>query len=332
MRQADGGHRVKFFSLFLMAAAAFGAAEGTVQNVTTGKPQANAVVTLVELGSDMNNLGSVRSDASGKFTFDVNLKNDVPYLLQALHQGVTYNQMLPPGSARTGMKVDVYDASAKVPEARVAQHMILLEPSGTELMINESVIFNNTGKVSYSDPDGTLKVWIPQEVNTPVRLRITAPQGMPISREAEKSSQPNVYVVRYPIKPGETRIDLQYSMPAGTPAKFSSKILHGGGPVRIVAPKGVKLVSESLNDLGPEPRTQATVYDLKGTEYAVSIEGTGSLREGAQKAESSAGAAGEDAAPGIEMLKPRLYQRVPWVVGLTLAMLAVGLVMLYRTA
>jgi hypothetical protein len=194
------------------------------------------------------------------------------------------------------------------------------------------VIFNNTGKVTLSDPDGTLKVWIPTEVNVPVRLRITAPQGMPISREAEKSKQANVYVVRYPIKPGETRIDLQYAMPAGSPAQFVSKVLHGGGPVRIVAPRGVKLVSESLSSLGPEPRTQATVYDLKGTDYAISIEGTGALRESAQKAEAGGAAAEEDSAPGIEMVKPRLYQRVGWVVGLTLTMLAVGLLLLYRTA
>ena len=326
---------MKLASLFLMAAAAFAAVEGTVNNLTTGKHQSHAVVTLVELGAGMNNLGSVRTDASGKFTFDATLKSDIPYLLQALHQGVTYNRMLQPGAAASGMNVDVYDASAKAPGTKVTQHMILLEPSGTELVVNESVIFNNTGNVTYSDPSGTLKAWIPSDVNTPVRLRITAPQGMPISREAEKGDKPNVYIVRYPIKPGETRIDLQYAMPAGSPAKYTSKVLHSGGPVRIVAPRGVKLVSESLTDLGPEPRTQATVYDLKGTEYAINIEGTGALREGSQQAEggsAKAASAEEDNTPGIDLVKPRLYQRVYWIVGLTLVMMTIGLVLLYRTA
>lgn len=321
---------MKLALLLATAACAFAAIEGTVQNVTSGKPQPGAIVTLVELGSGMNNLGSVRTDAVGKFTFDAALKPETPYLLQALFEGVTYNQMLRPGSAANGLNVEVYNASTKVPDAKVAQHMILLEPTAKELSVNETVIYNNTGKVTWSDPQGTLKVWIPGEVNAPVRLRITAPQGMPISREAEKSRQPNVYVVKYPIKPGETRIDLQYSLPPSTPAKYSGRILHGG-PVRLVAPRGVKFVSESLQSLGPEPRTQATVYEVKGDNFSIDIEGTGMLRESVPSADGAA-ASEEDNTPGIDMVKPRLYQRVAWIIGLGLAMLALGMVMLYRAA
>lgn len=314
------------------SAALHAAVEGTVQNLTTGAGQSNAVVTLMELGTGMNNVGSVKTDASGKFSFNVDLKPGSPYLIQALHQGVTYNQMLQPGTSPSGIALSVYDASAKAPEARVAQHMILLEPSGTELMVNESVIFNNTGKVTYQDPDGTLKLHIPSDVNTPVRLRITAPQGMPISREAEKGKAPNTYVVRYPIKPGETRIDLQYGMPAGDPAKFESKVLHGGGPLRIVAPRGVTLESPALSNLGPEPRTQATVWEVKGTEYAINISGTGALRDAGAGASESAAASAENETPGIDIVKARIYQRVEVIVALALAMLTVGFVMLYRTA
>jgi hypothetical protein len=319
---------------FALAAAASAAIDGTVQNLTSGKPQPNAIVTLMELGSGMNNVGSVKTDASGKFTFSAEVKPGTPYLIQALHHGVTYNQMLQPGAPATGIGLNVYDASDKAPDAKVSQHMILLEPSGTELVVNESVIFNNTGKSTYQDPDGTLKVFVPSAVNTPVRLRITAPQGMPISRDAEKGKAANTYVVRYPIKPGETRIDLQYAMPAGNPAKYESKIFHGGGPVRIVAPRGVTLEGPALTNLGPEPRTQATVYEVKGTEYALNISGTGALRDASAGSGEGreAPAASDTDTPGIDMIKARIYQRVELIVGLTLAMLAIGFVMLYRTA
>ena len=158
---------------------------------------------------------------------------------------------------------------------------------------------------------------------------------MPISRDADKGNSPNTYIVRYPVKPGETRIDLQYGMPAGNPAKFQSKVFHGGGPVRIVVPKGVTLESAALSNLGPEPRTQATVYEVKGTEYAINISGTGALRDSSSAAQESAAAApaqGESDTPGIDIVKARIYQRVEVIVGLALAMLAVGFVMLYRTA
>lgn len=316
----------------VLAAIAGAAVDGTVQNLSTGAPQANAIVTLMELGSGMSNVGSVKTDASGQFTFNADMKPGTMYLIQALHQGVTYNQMLQPGASSSGIALNVYDASAKAPDAKVSQHMILLEPSGTELVVNESIIFNNTGKTTFQDPEGTLKIWVPSAVNTPVRLRITAPQGMPISREAEKGKAANTYVVRYPIKPGETRIDLQYGMPAGDPAKFESRVLHSGGPVRIVAPKGVTLESTELTNLGPEPRTQATVWEVKGAQYAINISGTGALRDSSssERAEASAGA--EQETPGIDIIKPRIYQRVEIIIALTVAMLAVGFVMLYRTA
>jgi len=41
--------------LLLAAVAGFGAVQGTVENLTTGKPQAGAVVTLIELSEGMKN-------------------------------------------------------------------------------------------------------------------------------------------------------------------------------------------------------------------------------------------------------------------------------------
>src|SRR4051794_8747725 len=244
--------RIVTLTLFF-ALASFGAVEGTVQNQTTGKPQAGDSVTLIELGSGMNTVGSVRSDAEGKFSLNFDLKPGTPYLIQGLHQGVTYNRMLPPGSPSTGISVDVYDAAPKVPSAKVSQDMILLEPTAGKLEVNETVIYTNDGKTTLHSPEGSLKIQTPPSVTSAPRMRITAPQGMPITREPEKGKEPNTWVVQYPIKPGETRIDFNYSVPAGKNPTFQGKILHGGGPVRFVAPPGVKLESPALTDLGPEP-------------------------------------------------------------------------------
>lgn len=315
----------------LAAAHSSGAVEGTVRNLTTGKPAAGAVVTMVELGAGMKNVGSVKSDPSGKFQFDAVMEAGTPYLIQALHQGVTYNRMLPPGTAGTGIALEVYDSSAKVPEARVTQDMILLEKTPSELSVSETVIFTNTAKMTYQNAAGNLVIQVPPDVKTPVRMRITAPQGMPITREPEKGLQPNTYVARYPIKPGETRIDFSYSLPAAASFSFAGRILHGGGPVRFVVPQGIKVESASLTDLGPEPRTKAQVYELKGTEFAVNVSGAGQLRSAAEdETRAAAGpAAEEDNTPGIDLVKPRIYQRMPLLVGLALGMLAIGFAMMY---
>jgi hypothetical protein len=311
-----------------VSALTFAAVEGVVINETTGKPQPGATVTLIRLGSGMNTAGSVRSDAEGKFRIEQDLQADAPHLLQALHDDVTYNTMLSPGAASTGIQLKVHDSSANAPNAKVTQHMMLVESDGSRISINETVIFENTGNVTYNTPNGTLPIYIQPEATTPIRVTVQAPQGMPIQRPAEKGKEPNTYVVKYPIRPGETRFDLSYSLPAGT--KFAGRILHDG-PVRLVAPTGVKLEGGELAELGNEPRTQAMVYEAKSTTLAFTVEGTGSLREAAAAATGGGAGPEEDSGPGIDQVKPRIYKRIGGVLGISLTMLAIGFVLLYRS-
>jgi hypothetical protein len=321
---------VKFLALALaIPVLVFSAVDGTVINETTGKPQPGATVTLIRLGNAMNTTGSVRTDAEGKFRIEQELQPDSPHLLQAMHNDVTYNTMLPPGAPSTGVQLKVYNSSANAPNAKVTQHMMLVESDGSQININETVIFENTGNVTYNTPNGTLPIYVQPEAAMPIRVTVQAPQGMPIQRSAEKAKEPNTYVVKYPIRPGETRIDLSYSMPAGT--KFNGRILHGGGPVRLVAPTGVKLEGSALSELGNEPRTQAMVYEVKGTALAFAVQGTGSLREASAAASGGGASAEEDTSPGIDQVKPRIYKRIEAVLAVSLLMLAIGFVLLYRS-
>jgi hypothetical protein len=148
---------------------------------------------------------------------------------------------------------------------------------------------------------------------------------MPLQKPAEKAGPPNIYKVKFPVKPGETRFDLTYSMPLPSPPVFESKVLHPGVPLRIVAPKGVELKGDGITSLGPEPRTQATIYDVKGESYKVEIAGTGSLRASAEAAPQ------EDQGPPIEESRPHVYDRIYLLLALAFSILLVGLVLLYRS-
>ncbi|HYI95486.1 MAG TPA: hypothetical protein VEX68_18235 [Bryobacteraceae bacterium] len=308
-------------------ALAFAAVEGAVTNQTTGKPQAGVAVTLVELGSGMKNLGTTTSGPDGKFTFPVDLQSAAPHLLQGQHQGVNYNRMVPPGTAAGALTLDVFDVSNKVKEAVVTQDMFLLEPTGTEMVVSERLVYTNTGNITLQDPAGTVKFYVPAGVSGQIQVRIQAPQGMPITRPAEKASQPNTYVVRYPIKPGETNVDVSYMMPmTGGQAKFEGKILHGGGPIRFVAPSGVKLEGP-FDEAGPIPGTSATAYTLKGgSEYSLTVSGSGTLRASA----SPEAGQSDDTGPGIDVRRPLIYDRLTWVLAFAFSMLTVGLILLFR--
>ncbi len=306
-------------------ASALAAVDGTVVNRTVGAPQANATVTLYKLGgAGMESLETVKSDAQGKFRIAHPV--DGPHLIQAAWDGVTYNHMLPPGSATSGVEVEVYNSTRDASVAKAATHMILYEPGAGELAVNESIVFNNSSQFAYNNPEsGTLRVFLPPQTGGKATVRATAPKGMPIDRALEKTRAANVYYIDFPIKPGETRIDVSYTIPFQAPGKVAGKVLHGGTSVRFVAPAGVTLAGAAIAEVGQEPTTQARVYELKGADYEVEIQGTGALRgvpgEGGDEQEQ-----GE----GIKTIAARVYDRFYVLLALALAALALVLAIQYR--
>ena len=306
---------------------AFAAVDGTVVNGTTGKPQPNVTVTLVQPSqTGMNSLGNAKTDAAGKFHFDNEGPAGGPQLLQAIYSGVTYTKMIPPGTPAAGVQIDVFEATSKAGVAQVSQDLILLQPSDAQLAVNESFFYQNLTKTTYNDAkNGSLHFYLPPEVNGAVSVTVTAPGGMPVTRAAEKTGQKNVYSVDYPIKPGETRFDLSYSVPATKPMVLSGKILHQEGSTRLAVPPGVTLQSDNLTPLGEEPQTKASIYDLKGKEYKIEVQGTGALGSASTTTEEDSGA------PKIEEIQPRIYNNLGWILGIALGILALGLFLLYRS-
>ncbi len=311
--------------LGLLSLPLLAAVDGTVVNQTTGQPQPKASVTLFRVGGGMEAVKTVDTDAQGKFSIDDTPQG--PALLQVNWEGVTYNTMVPPGTPSANLTLKVYDAS-KNADAKTTQHMVLLEPSDSGLAVSESIFVVNSGKTTYSDPGaGSFRFYMPAAANGDVRVTISEPQAIiPLQRPAEKTGQADVYKVNFPIKPGETRFDLSYQLPKS--ASFTGRVLHKEGATRLVAPSGVTLKGDGIVSLGPEPRTQAMIYDVKAPDYTVAIEGTGALRQ--QEAEAPADE--EDSGQGLQEIKPRVYDRIYWILGLGLAILMLGFIVLYRSS
>jgi hypothetical protein len=202
---------------------------------------------------------------------------------------------------------------------------VLVEPVRGQLMVTEIYAFENRGKVTYNDVDGgTLKFFLPPAANGAVEVKATAPQGMPVAQAADKTSTPNVYKLAFPIKPGETRIDVGYTLPFTQPGTFEGKILYKGGPTRLIAPNGVTIKGDGIRSLGQEPRMQASIYEVKTDNFKVEISGTGSMRqaEGAESADSGG--------PSPEQIPPKIYRSMKWILLLSFGILTLGFILLYR--
>jgi hypothetical protein len=323
MRKGDGLMKSAFL-LLAIGSSLLAAVDGTVVNATTGKPQPAVIVMLVQPGAQgMQTLGNAKSDAEGKFKIDKDVPPG-PALLQAIYQGAMYNLVLPPGTPSTGVHLKVYDSTAKPGVAKISQHMILLERSAESLDIGETFLIENETATTFLDPvKGSIQFYLPEGAGGKISVTINSPGGMPIQRPAEKTKDPNVYKIAYPVKPGESRFDVSYSLPASD--KFASKVLHGEGVTRLVTPSTVTLEGEGIEDMGQEPQTKAHIYNA-GAEYSVQITGFGSLRN------QEAAAPEEDTGESNDLKEgpARVYTRMYWVMGLAFAILGLGGVLLYR--
>ncbi len=178
--------------------------------------------------------------------------------------------------------------------------------------------------MTYNDVDGgTLKFFLPPAANGAVQVNATAPQGMPVPQAADKTFTPNVYKLGFPIKPGETRIDVSYNVPFSSPGKFEGRLLYKGGPTRLVAPNGVTVKGDGIQPLGQEPRTKASIWGVKGDSFQVEIAGSGTLRPPDDNAEDAGGAS-------VEQIPPKLYDNMKWILALAFGILTLGFILLYR--
>lgn len=319
--------------LLLIAAPVFAAVDGTVINQTSGQPQANVIITLVQPGQGgMQTLGSVKSDTQGKFKID-KPTGEGPALLQAIYGGVTYTKMLAPGTPSTGVEVTVYDASTKAESGLLNQHVIILQPSESGVQVSEMYLLRNTGKTTFNDPSrGTLQFFVPPG-HGKVAVSVSAPGGMPVQREATSANAPNTMKVDYPVRPGETRFDVNYPLETKD-GQFAGHNLMPGGETRIVVPNGVTLEGEGLEELGTEPQTKAKIFGVKTQAYSVKISGVGKIAMEATGGGEAGGApaAEEDLGkPEIKQSMPRIYDKLYWVLALSAAVLALGFAVLYRS-
>src|SRR3981189_2125848 len=85
--------RLMLCSMFAIAPA-LAAVDGVIVNGTTGKPEPNTLVMLIQpTQAGIQTLGTTKSDAQGKFSFDNN-DDTGPRLIQAVFDGVQYNKMV----------------------------------------------------------------------------------------------------------------------------------------------------------------------------------------------------------------------------------------------
>jgi len=306
---------LKFIAVLLLAISAFASAQtltGTVTNGTTGKPAAGDEVVLLSLGQGMEEAGRTTADAKGSFSLKLDDATG-PHLVRAIHQGVTYHRMAPPGT--TSVEVQVYDVAKKLEGVSVTADVMRFQAQGNELQGIRLFAVNNV-----SDPprtqmnDQNLEFYLPEGSQIDQAMAMTA-GGQPINSAPVPQKEKNRYAFVFPLRPGETQFQVSYHLPYSGEASINPKSIYGAQHFVVVLPKAMQFSPEpganfqSMQD----PRQADAIVQVAsnttvGQPLAFKISGTGTMSEGDESqgggaspvggAQTSGSAAGRDSRPG----------------------------------
>jgi len=307
---------------------------GTATNGTTGKPAAGDEIILINLSNGMEQAAKTKADSSGKFSFKLT-DGGGPHLIRAIHQGVTYHQMVPPGT--TSVDVQVYDVARKIADLSMTAAVMRFQADSGQLGGEYLFVVDNTSSPPKTQMnDHNFEFYLPAGAKVE-EAQAMAPNGQWISAEAAPQSEANRYAFAFPLRPGETRFKLQYSLPYSGQIKIDPKPLYPAEHLVVVLPKSMQFTAanpaafQTIQNPGQSDTLVQVAQQTKpGQPLSFTIAGTGTITESpAQVASGAAQGQGRDNRPGgglgapIDAPDPLKQYRWPILIGFALV-LAVG--------
>jgi len=336
---------VAIFALFLAPAAAQ-TLSGTVTNGTTNKPATGDEVILINLANGMDVAANTKADSAGKFSFKLNESNGAggPHLIRAVHQGVSYHQIAPPGASSVDVKV--YDVAKKVEGLSLTADVYRIQADPTSLHGIRLFAVNNTSSPPVSQMnDHNFEFYLPAGAKVE-NVEAKAPNGQPIAADAVPQAEKNRYAIAFPLRPGETQFQLEFTLPYNGTAKIDPKPLYPAEHFVVVLPKSMHFNANDSSSFKSmqDPNQADTIVQVAqqvhaGQQLGFTVTGTGTISDQPARVASGgggpAGSAGEEtqAAPdnrpggglGAPIDAPDPLEKYRWpIIGAFVLLLAIG--------
>jgi len=293
----------------LLLLTSFAAAQnitGTVTNATTGKPSAGDEVTLLSLSQGMQEIGSTKSDAHGRFSLPAPAGDPAPHMVRVTHEGVNYfppSGPLMPGT--TTAELTVYDSAKKVDGLSQTVEVDRYQSDGKQLQGIALYAIRNQSQPprTVADDKRTFEFALPDGAELE-SAQAKGPGGQPIAVEASPGSQKNHYAFNYPLRPGETQFQVSYHMAYSGEASISPKPLGEVQHFVVMTPKGMTFTPKNPQQFQSMPDETGAgimvVTNVKpGQDLSFRVAGTGEFQAEGQQGAQAAG--GGDASGGGAM-------------------------------
>jgi len=271
--------------LALCLAAQFASAQtltGTVKNGTNQKPAAGDDVVLLKLSQGMEEGGRTKTDSKGNFSLKLDDASS-PHLVRAIHQGVTYHRMAPPGT--TSVELEVFDAAKRVEGISVTADVMRVQAESNQLEIIRLFAVNNSSSPPRTQmSDQNFEFYLPAGAQIDQSMAKTA-NGQPINSAPVPQKEKNRYAFIFPLRPGETQFQVAFHLPYTGEATLDPKPLYPAEHMVVMLPKtmqftpGAGAAFQSMQD----PQQSDSIVQVAsrtqvGQPLGFSVKGTGVLQ------------------------------------------------------
>jgi len=256
---------------------------GTVTNATTNKPAGGDEVVLLSLSQGMQEAGRTTADAAGHFSFKLDDASS-PHLVRAIHQGVTYHRMAPPGT--TSVEVQVYDVSKKITGLSITADVMRFQAQGSELQgVRLFAVDNKSSPARTQMNDQNFEFYLPDGASIDQGMAMTA-GGQPINASPVPQKEKNRYAFIFPLRPGETQFQVVYHMPYSGQLSVNPRLLYGSQHFVVMLPKSMQFTPgqgaafKSMDDpRQSDAMVQVASNTTVGQPLDFTIGGTGTLSD-----------------------------------------------------
>jgi len=326
--RGSGSRRTTLLVLGILLLTSIAAAQtltGTVKNVTISAPAAGDEVILLSLGQGMEEAGRTKTDAKGHFSFKLDNAQG-PHLIRVIHQEVTYHRMAPPGT--TSVEVEVYDVGKKVEGISVVADIMRFQASQGQLEVERTFAVTNNSKPPRTQMnEHNLEFYVPDGAKVTEGQAMTA-GGQPVNSAPvpEGENAKNRYAFLFPLRPGETRFNVVYTVPYTGSVNIDPKSVYPLEHFVAIAPKAMEFsaVPGAGYQVAPFPgqpdaNVEVASNTRLGQPMAFKLSGEGTLAapvEDGETSQSPGPAAQNENRPGgglgPPIDAPPPYQKYQW--------------------
>jgi hypothetical protein len=260
----------------------------------------------MKLDQGMVEIGSAVTAADGTFSIDAPPPAaEIPYLVKADYQDVAYH-----GAARDNVKtvnILVYDKTSDHGKVMLAAHQVIVEPRQGRMLVSEVYTINNATQpprtlVGSGSVKDTFQFTASKGVVQDLNISLSGPSQLPLRQNANE--HPNgVYGLDVPLKPGETKVEVNYKLPYEDSFVFEhnagKSLLSGTPEVTVIAPLDVVTLAGQNLTLTKQEAKQGAAYYAWNSPQPLKFSISGVLPDnGGPAAGGDAGQAGAGGAGG----------------------------------